>query len=69
MFPDFINFSEPFRVTPSRPSSSASRRQSSAVLEESETPRARESFDDFARTLSGIDPMEGPSWMFEDDNR
>ena len=57
------------RVTPSRPSSAASRRQSSTVnLEESETPRSRESFDDFARTLSGIDPMEGPSWLFEEES-
>ena len=32
----------------------------------SETPRARESFDDFTRRLGAIDPMEGPSWMFED---
>ncbi len=31
------------------------------------TPRTRESFDDFTRRMCGINPMEGPSWLFEDE--
>ena len=31
-----------------------------------ETPRARESNEDFFRRLSGIDAMEGPSWLFNE---
>ena len=31
-----------------------------------ETPRARESNEEFFRRLSGIDAMEGPSWLFNE---
>ena len=66
------------RLTPSRPSSAGSRRQSEEVRNSSpgpststvqpETPRSRESFDDFTRRIGVLDPMEGPSWLFNDDN-
>ena len=64
---------ERIRLTPSRASSSAtSRRQSgespTVISSSPETPRARESFDDFIGGLGGLDPMEGPSWLFSDDN-
>jgi len=32
-----------------------------------DTPRSRESFEDFTRRMGSLDPMEGPSWLFSDD--
>ena len=64
---------ERIRVTPSRQNS---RRPSNSNPEEtnrndnddSETPRSRESFEDFTRRLGGLDPLEGPSWLFNDED-
>ena len=70
------------RLTPTRPSKKkVSFAASSPVAKETvlllprlvlervtttETPRARESNEDFFRRLSGIDAMEGPSWLFNE---
>jgi hypothetical protein len=42
----------------------ATSRQSTESAAPAETPRSRESFDDFTRRLGGIDAMEGPSWLY-----
>jgi len=70
---------ERIRLTPStRPSSrrqseDSSNRAPSPVQGSStipqqapDTPRSRESFEDFTRRIGGLDPMEGPSWLFSD---
>merc|ERR1712172_162561 len=70
---------ERIRLTPStRPSSrrqsedSSNRAQSpvqgsSTIPQQApDTPRSRESFEDFTRRIGGLDPMEGPSWLFSD---
>jgi len=49
------------RVTPSRRVS-----EDPGPPEPVETPRSRESFEDFTRQMGGLDPLEGPSWLFND---
>ena len=78
-----VSFFHRIRVTPTRQSSVLSSRRTSVNtpdnLDETttaassaplptETPRSRESFEDFTRRLGGLDPMEGPSWLFSDDS-
>jgi len=77
---------ERIRLTPTRSSSIASRRQSTgeevpnrtpsptpgtsttSAQQEPDSPRTRESFEDFTRRMGSLDPMEGPSWLFSDND-
>ena len=44
------------------------RTSTASPQQEPDTPRSRESFGDFSRRMGGLDPMEGPSWLFSDND-